>query len=101
MLSLIMLLKNISPILLSDFDSNTFSAYRRRSFCDSNFYAGNETKKIISIVIKKSARFSLHIVKLHNDCINVDFINQIFNCYRKGIDYASQNLDIENKVNKN
>ena len=78
----------------------SYSACRKRSFCNRNFCAGTERKKIICIVIKETACFSLCILKLNNDCINIDFVNQIFNGYKKGVDYTSQNFDIENKINK-
>ena len=93
-------LKKVLPIVLSDFDTNTFSAWKKRSFCRRNFCTGTERKKIISIVIKETAYFSLHILKLNNDCINVDFVSQIFNGYKKGEDYTSQKLDKENKIQR-
>ena len=93
-------LKKILPVVLSDFDTNTFSAWKKRSFCGRNFCAGTERKKRISIVIKETAYFSLHILKLNNGCINVDFVSQIFNRYKKGVDYTSQKLDKENKIQR-
>ena len=42
----------------------------------------------------------MHILKLNQACINIDFIEHIFESYRKGVDYMSQPLDMENKLTK-
>ena len=54
-------------------------------------------KKITSILVKETAYYCLHVLKLNQPCINVNFIKHIFEGYRKGVDCAFQNLDIENK----
>ena len=51
-------------------------------------------KKITSVLIKETAYYCLHVLKLNQACINIDFIKHIFESYRKGVDYMSQNLDI-------
>ena len=55
-------------------------------------------KKNASAVIKEAAYYCLHILKLNQTCINIDYIKHIFESYRKGVDYALQILDIENKL---
>lgn len=57
-------------------------------------------KKITSILVKEAAYYCLHVLKLNQSCINVNFIKHIFEGYRKGVDCAFQNLDIENKWTK-
>ena len=55
-------------------------------------------KKNASAVIKETAYYCLHILKLNQTCINIDYIKHIFESYRKGVHYALQILDTENKL---
>ena len=55
-------------------------------------------KKNASVVIKDTVYYCLHILKLNQACINIDYIKHIFESYRKGVHYALQILDIENKL---
>ena len=60
-------------------------------------FLGFRRTKIIFIFIKEAAGFSLHVVGIANESINVDFMKQIFETYEKLKDYSAQTLDIERK----
>ena len=53
-----------------------------------------------SVVIKETVFLCRHILELNQSCISASFIKHIFEGYRKGIDYSSQNLDIESSSTK-
>ena len=53
-----------------------------------------------SVVIKETVFLCRHILELNQSCISTSFIKHIFEGYRKGIDYSSQNLDIESSSTK-
>ena len=55
-------------------------------------------KKTTSALIKETAYYCFHVLKLNQACININFIKHIFESYGEGVDYTSQNLDIENKL---
>ena len=55
-------------------------------------------KRITSVLVKETAYCCLHVLKLNQACINIDFIKHIFESYREVADYTSQNLDIKNKL---
>ena len=55
-------------------------------------------KKITSILIKETAYYCFHVLKLNQTCININFVKHIFESYGEGVDYTSQNLDIENRL---
>ena len=55
-------------------------------------------EKITSVLIKETAYYCLHVLKLNQACISTHFIKHIFENYRKDADYTSENIDMENKL---
>ena len=67
-------------------------------FVTKSFVLQLRKKKITSVLIKETSYYCLHVLKLNQACININFIKHIFESYRKSVDYPSQNLDIGNKL---
>ena len=87
------LLKRVLPLILTDF-------VRKRDVGGvvivlEMIFLGFRRTKIISIFIKEAADFSLHVLRIANESINVDFMKQIFETYKNLKDYSAQTLDIE------
>ena len=72
-----------------------FQDVGEHNYCSGNDCLGFRRKKVISIFIKESVDFSLHVLRITNESINVDFIKQIFETYKKPEDYSARSLDIE------
>ena len=72
----------ILPMILADFDAK-------------KYFPGCKRKKLISILVKETTYFSLPLLKVINQFINVDSLKQIFETYKKSDDYSAKSLDIE------
>ena len=72
----------ILPMILADFDAK-------------KYFPGCKRKKLISILVKETTYLSLPLLKVINEFINVDFLKQIFETYKKSDDYSAKSLDIE------
>ena len=83
--------------MLSAYDANNLHDCRQTTICNKKLCPAVE-KKNASVVIKDTAYYCLHILKLNQACINIDYIKHIFESYRKGVHYALQILDTENKL---
>ena len=83
---------------MSDYDANNLHDCRQRTICNKKLCPAVEKKKITSVLIKETSYYCLHVLKLNQACININFIKHIFESYRKSVDYPSQNLDIGNKL---
>ena len=55
-------------MILADFDAK-------------KYFPGCKRKKLISILVKETTYFSLPLLKVINEFINVDFLKQIFETY--------------------
>ena len=82
---------------MSDYDANNLHDCRQRTICNKKLCPAVEGKKLL-LLIKETSYYCLHILKLNQACINIDFIQHYFESYRKSVDYPSQNLDIGNKL---
>ena len=65
------------------------------SYCSGNDFLSFRKKKIISIFVKEPANFSLYVLRITNESINVDFMKQTFETYKKPKDYYARSLDTE------
>ena len=93
-------LKKVLTIILKDFDLNTFSSCRKRSFCSKDSScSGKKRKEIISRIVKETCYLCLHVLNINGKIIDISFIRHIFDNYRKGVHFNSPNLDIENHIN--
>ena len=68
----------ILPKLLFDYDANNFQNCQQRTICNKKLCPPVEIRKITSTGIKETAYFCLHILKLNQPCININFIKHIF-----------------------
>ena len=81
--------------LLPDYDANNLHDCKQRTVCNKKLFPAVEKT---SVLIKETAYYCFHVLKLNQACININFIKHIFESYGKGVDYTSQNIDIENKL---
>ena len=86
--------KKILTIILKDFELNTSSSCRKRSFCSNDSScSGKERKEIISCIVKETFYLCLHVVNINGEIVDISFIRHIFDNYKKGVHFNSPNLD--------
>ena len=83
--------------LLSDYNVSNLHDCKQRTVCNKKLFPAVE-KKNNFCSDKETAYYCFHVLKLNQACININFIKHIFESYGEGVDYTSQNLDIENKL---
>ena len=84
-------------MLLSKIDMETGSDCRKMSYCDNKHVLmcnGSFRKKNPYKFIKMTSTFAFMCVDQINNFANIKSVKNIFDTYRKKIDYKSNNLDI-------
>ena len=69
--------KKILPKLFSDYDANNLYDCRQSTIYNKKLCPAFEKKQITSVLIKETAYYCLHVLKLNQTCINTDFIKHI------------------------
>lgn len=86
--------KKVLPKLKSDFDANNSYSCRQVTICDKKICSSVKKNKITYVVML----LCLDIVESSKSSTDTSFIKHIFEVHKKGVDYSSQNIDIDNNL---
>ena len=89
--------KKVLTIILKNLDLSASSSCRKRRFCSKDcFFFREERKEIICFIVKETCYLCLHVLNINGEI--VDIIWNIFNNYKRGVNFDWPNLDIENHI---